>query len=77
MLVCLASKGALGKRTHFQHKNVAQLVLQVERKEQQATVSREDSPSYTPPSMLPKVSAAAAAAALRACAEGELIPEPV
>lgn len=71
--MCLASKGALGKRTHFQQKNVAQLVLQVERKEEQAKVSWEDSPSYTPLSMLPKVKAAAA---LRACAEGELGPEP-
>lgn len=74
MLVCLASKGALGKRTHFQQKNVAQLVLQVERKEEQAKVSWEESPSYTPPSMLPKVMAAAT---LRASAEGELTPEPV
>lgn len=56
--MCLASKGALGKRTHFQQKNVAQLVLQVERKEEKAKVSWEDSPSYTPPSMLPKVKAA-------------------
>lgn len=73
--MCLASEGALGKRTHFQQKNLAQLVLQVERKEEQAKVSREDSPSYTPPSMLPRVSAAAAPP--QALAEGELTPELV
>uniref|UniRef100_A0A674P459 Tetratricopeptide repeat protein 27 n=1 Tax=Takifugu rubripes TaxID=31033 RepID=A0A674P459_TAKRU len=50
----ISMTGALGKRTHFQQKNLAQLVLQVERKEEQAKASREDSPSYTPPSMLPR-----------------------
>lgn len=74
--MCLSSKGALGKRTHFQQKNLAQLVLRVERKEELAKISREDSPSCTPPSMLPKVNAAAAAA-LPSLGEGELPPELV
>ncbi|CAF87331.1 unnamed protein product, partial [Tetraodon nigroviridis] len=45
--------GALGKRTQFQQKFLAQLVLQVHRKDQ-SSGAHEDSPTCTPPSMLPK-----------------------
>uniref|UniRef100_H3CIY3 Baculoviral IAP repeat containing 6 n=1 Tax=Tetraodon nigroviridis TaxID=99883 RepID=H3CIY3_TETNG len=45
--------GALGKRTQFQQKFLAQLVLQVHRKDQSGG-AHEDSPTCTPPSMLPK-----------------------
>lgn len=54
-------EGALGKRTHFQQKFLAQLVLQVQRKEGQSRRVHEASPTCTPPSLLPQVGAAAAA----------------
>lgn len=52
--VC-SHEGALGKRTHFQQKFLAQLVIQVQRKDEQSRRTHEDSPTCTPPCMLPKV----------------------
>ncbi|XP_074531171.1 tetratricopeptide repeat protein 27 [Halichoeres trimaculatus] len=47
--------GALGKRTHFQQKYLAQLILEVKRKEDQpGQTDDESSPAPTPPSWLPK-----------------------
>ncbi|XP_078129351.1 tetratricopeptide repeat protein 27 [Sander vitreus] len=45
--------GALGKRTHFQHKYLAQLILEVKRK-QPGQTDDEASPTPTPPASLPK-----------------------
>uniref|UniRef100_H3CIY0 Tetratricopeptide repeat protein 27 n=1 Tax=Tetraodon nigroviridis TaxID=99883 RepID=H3CIY0_TETNG len=52
-LISKSPEGALGKRTQFQQKFLAQLVLQVHRKDQ-SSGAHEDSPTCTPPSMLPK-----------------------
>ena len=49
-------EGALGKRTHFQQKLLAQLVLQVQRRDDWSRRTCEDSPTCTLPSLLPKVS---------------------
>ncbi|XP_028459462.1 tetratricopeptide repeat protein 27 isoform X2 [Perca flavescens] len=47
--------GALGKRTHFQQKYLAQLILEVKRKQTQpGQTDDEASPTPTPPASLPK-----------------------
>ncbi|TNN58347.1 Tetratricopeptide repeat protein 27 [Liparis tanakae] len=47
--------GALGKRTHFQHKYLAQLILEVKRKQDQlGQLDHEASPAPTPQASLPK-----------------------
>lgn len=49
-------QGALGKRTRFQHKFLAQLILEVKRKQQPGQTDNEASPTPTPLAYLPKVS---------------------
>lgn len=47
--------GALGKRTHFQQKFLAQLILEVKRKQEQSCQTHNvDSPTPTPVASLPK-----------------------
>ncbi|XP_056291647.1 tetratricopeptide repeat protein 27 [Pseudoliparis swirei] len=47
--------GALGKRTHFQHKYLAQLILKVKKKQDQlGQLDDEASPTPTPQASLPK-----------------------
>lgn len=47
--------GALGKRTHFQHKYLAQLIVEVKRKQDQpGQMDDETSPTPTPRGILPK-----------------------
>ncbi|XP_041803517.1 tetratricopeptide repeat protein 27 isoform X2 [Chelmon rostratus] len=46
--------GALGKRTRFQHKFLAQLILEVKRKQQPGQTDNEASPTPTPLAYLPK-----------------------
>ena len=56
--VCLDQSGALGKRTRFQQTFLAQLLLEVKRKEDSAAREESDgelSPAPTPADSLPKV----------------------
>ncbi len=53
---CLSLSGALGKRTRFQENFLAQLILDVKRKDR-SSVPNSESPSLTPTpkELLPKV----------------------
>lgn len=52
----LLFQGALGKRTRFQQKYLAQLILEVKRmQDQPGQAGAEATPTPTPQTMLPKV----------------------